>query len=397
MMKISAILISMILNPSYAVEESVEVAMYGGCFNVTAYKADKSTGYHCHLTKESCLEGEKWMSPKSAEKRKLPKCTCDEDYTSNVYVNSCYSMVTHVVNCLPSDEACPSTDLGLRNNNDHVVPDTCGHGSAAFGSFSSPSCGKRCTCNYSYQSRTDQVMAGTTMYGMCYNTGSHQAYCAATKSSCDSAEVYVESTNAMARECPCTDVQVGACISRKGKFAHCAVAADSCGKKDTFLKPLELVNSDHDHTCRLCKDTWNCADDMDFTHDGKSCFDMSSEKNSRKKFCKVEDVKNACPVMCGDCCADDMSSSDINCAELKLNDEKKDVCTNDPKVSHVCARTCSRCCTDDATYKYKDENGKKRNCAWVASRKPGFKRNICRSNRKVKKYCQNTCDNCKMR
>jgi len=401
MMKISAILVSMILNPSYAVEESVEVAMYGGCFNTTAYKEDPSTGFTCHFTKESCLEGEKWLSPKSAEKRKLPKCTCDEDFGSNVHVNSCYSMVTHQVSCQPSDEPCPDTVLGTRYNHNHAIPETCGHGSAA---SSESRCGKRCTCNFKYQSRAYQVMAGTTMYGMCYNTGSHQAYCAATKSSCDSSEMYVESSNAMASECPCTDVQVGACISNKGKFAFCAVSADSCGKKDTFLKPLELANSEHDHNCRLCEDTWNCADRTDFTRNDKSCFDMSNEKKPRKKFCKFEDVKTACPVMCGDCCADDMSlmftvleeAEEINCAGLKLRDDKKDICESDEKVSSVCARTCGRCCTDDATYKFKDENGKKRNCEYVASRKPNSIRKICRSNNRVRRYCPNTCDNCKM-
>eukprot|EP00588_Corethron_pennatum_P029934 CAMPEP_0194322832 /NCGR_PEP_ID=MMETSP0171-20130528/22422_1 /TAXON_ID=218684 /ORGANISM="Corethron pennatum, Strain L29A3" /LENGTH=379 /DNA_ID=CAMNT_0039081223 /DNA_START=74 /DNA_END=1210 /DNA_ORIENTATION=+ len=379
MMKISAILILMILNPSYAVlEDSIEVPKYGGCLNETAYDEDPTTGYHCHFSGRSCMNGEKYLSPMKAEAKGLPKCTCDEDYNNNVYVNKCYSMNTHQVTCIPTDETCPEMDIGPRSNSGLVVPESCGHGSAAYGAFEPPSCGKRCTCNYDYQKLDYQVMAATTMYGMCYNSQTHQGRCSAMKDHCDSSEMYVDSTHALVSgKCPCTEVEVGACIRKNGKFKSCAMAADSCATGHIFLSPLELLNSEHDHTCRLCKDTWNCVDNEEFTSDaGITCQKMSKKRKAKQMYCEDPDVKDNCPRMCGSCCADDMGATftvleeevEINCAEFKLRDDKDAICKSDGKLEKICARTCKKCCKDDATAKFKvpgrDNKLFVRNCKW---------------------------------
>jgi len=411
-MKISAILISMILNPSYAVlEDPIEVPKYGGCLNETAYDKDPTTGYHCHFSGSSCKDGEKYLSPVKAEAKGLPKCTCDEDYNSNVYVNTCYSMITHQVTCHSSDDTCPDYSMGTRSGSDKIVPESCGHGSAAFGHREAVTCGKRCTCNYAYKSGDDQVMAATTMYGMCYNPVSHQGRCSAMTDHCDSSEIYVNSTHAnTSGKCPCTEVEVGACISRKEKFKSCAMAADSCATGHTFLSPLELLNSEHDHTCRLCKDTWNCADNENFlSFMGKTCKQMSKKVQAKKIYCDVLNVKDGCPRMCGSCCADDMGVTftvleeevEINCAIFKLRDDKDAICESDSNVKKICARTCKKCCKDDATAKFKVPNStgedKVRNCKWVESLSKGRRNKLCRgtdSIGKVRKKCLNTCNKC---
>jgi len=411
MMKISAILISMILNPSYAVlENSIEVPEYGGCFNRKAYKADPTTGYHCHFTGDSCGIDEQYLSPARAEAGGFPKCTCDEDYNNNVYVNTCYSGApSHQVLCVSSDQTCPDshTPFGNRYGSAKFVPETCGHGSAAFGAYDAvEACGKRCTCNFSYQTRDYQVMAGTTLYGMCYNPRTHAGRCSAMKDHCDSSEQYVDSTNAnVGDKCPCTKVEVGACISNTGKFKSCAMALDSCGKGQTFLSPLELVNSNHDHTCRLCKDTWNCADNEEFTSDaGKTCKRMSKKVQAKKIYCEDPAVKDNCPRMCGSCCADDMGVTfivvgeevEINCAMLKERDDKDDICKSDPYYQKTCARTCKKCCKDDATAKFKIElRGVERvkNCKWMESFKKNKINKLC-AVESIAEACLNTCNKC---
>ena len=214
---------------------------------------DPTTGYHCHFTGNSCKNGEKYLSPVKAEVEGLPKCTCNKNYNNNMYVNTCYSMTTQQVTCLSFNETCPDIDIGTCSGSGLVLSEFCGHGSMAFGAFNPPSCGNRCTCNYAYQSRTEQVMADTTMYGMCYNFQTCQGQCYTMKDYCDSSsEMYVNSTHAMvpSGRCTCTEVEVGAFISKKGKFKSYDMAADSCVTGHTFISPLELVNSDHDYSCR---------------------------------------------------------------------------------------------------------------------------------------------------
>jgi len=254
------------------------------------------------------------------------------------------------------------------------------------------------------------VMAATTMYGMCYNSVSHDGRCSAMKGHCDSSEIYVNSNHAtVTGKCPCTEVEVGACVKRK-RFKGCAMAADSCANGQTFLSPLELLNSEYDHTCRLCKDTWNCADDEEFTSDaGKTCKKMSRKINAKKLYCEDPAVKGNCPRMCGSCWSDDMGVTctvleevgEINCAIFKLRDDKDAICESDSNVKGICARTCKKCCNDDATAKFKVPNkaGQEivRNCKWVESQPKGKRNKLCRGKEsiaKLRKKCLNTCNKC---
>lgn len=407
-MKISALILSMVFRSSYVVSE-VLVPEFGGCYNETAFLEDPNTGFHCHFSSSNCNEGEEWLTPTDVSKKKLPSCTCDENYSSNVLASKCYSMQTHQVGCVVG--GCDESLVAMGSRPTKFSPETCGHGSSAYNAFNRtiPSCGKRCTCNYSYQSRDNKVEAGSTKYGSCYNNQSHQAYCVVMESSCAAGEMFLPASHAMAPDCPCTKVRTGACVkvkNDKSKFEYCAVDADSCHEKSTWFSPDEVFQTGYD--CRLCKDTWSVRDDPNFTLNNKSCLKMSLKEKAKKKFCDHTDTQQFCPIMCGKGCADDVdfAFSDLpvelpfpveDCVALKMSSPKtkKTLCKNQ-QIKNVCARTCARCCSDDAffTFKVTKNNGKtkKYNCKDLAKmNKPSKYCDLARVG------CPSTCGACVMK
>eukprot|EP00588_Corethron_pennatum_P024686 CAMPEP_0194325974 /NCGR_PEP_ID=MMETSP0171-20130528/33994_1 /TAXON_ID=218684 /ORGANISM="Corethron pennatum, Strain L29A3" /LENGTH=81 /DNA_ID=CAMNT_0039085363 /DNA_START=51 /DNA_END=293 /DNA_ORIENTATION=+ len=81
-MKKAVLFLSLVFRSSHATNTK-EAALYGGCFNKTAYdEGDVHDGFHCHFSSENCGEGEEWLNPIQAQNRGFDKCTCDDDYNN---------------------------------------------------------------------------------------------------------------------------------------------------------------------------------------------------------------------------------------------------------------------------------------------------------------------------
>jgi len=120
------------------------------------------------------------------------------------------------------------------------------------------SCGKRCTCNFQYQSRDTQITVGSTQYGMCFDNAAGSYYCALKEDHCASSEIfYNPHSGAMSgTDCNCDDVHLGGCMDG-ASFSHCAVAVDNCHSGQTHLAPRALRETVPDVDCRLCRNSWD--------------------------------------------------------------------------------------------------------------------------------------------
>jgi len=421
-MKKAALFLSVVLKTSHAINTK-EVALYGGCFNKTASDEDnENDGFHCHLSSENCREGEKWYTPMQAVAKGFDKCTCDDDYNNNVYIDGCYSLGTHLVTCATDKPSCGDGDMtiGDRFNSGHIVPDTCGDGSSAF-QEPSTSCGKQCLCNFAYTRRDEVIEVASTMYGGCYEPISDTTYCVASSSSCQKGEVYRNPFDKFLQKiCPCSKAAVGACLNKSGKkFRYCAFAADSCTSSMQFIDVKALKDSKFKKDCNLCLATWEtppptpaptrdagCVDSLTFRYKDKknaSCVWVSKRVNDYGiNMCAKAGVKENCPVVCGECCSDNynrefklgrkMKTCRYLDSDWPKDDLKIKLCPR-KEVQTICPLTCGRCCIDDLDFTFKDEKYNIRNCEWLASKKKAPIKKYC-SDYDVKENCRNTCDNC---
>jgi len=386
-------------------------------------------GYHCHFSSRDCVDGEEWMTPNQVEEEELICTCDDNynenvyGYACYSMVTHIVTCVAEKSDCMEG-----AYTMGPRYNARHEVEDTCAIGSEAFGAFTGvpKSCGKQCLCNFGYKSRTDLVEAGTTDYGKCYDKETNQQYCAANMMSCADGEDYLGPyTKAFSGpRCGCDRAHTGACIGG-GEVAYCAVEADSCESSLSFVNAKELKAMGSNIDCRLCLNTWDaptvspaptneitqpptnsptvshvptvtvtlsptdktaapsesplsapstpptmpngCMDDPTFKYQGKkrkTC-KWVDKNNNKDKLCKKTPIKNACKIVCGECCADDpLGINEKECSKaLKKKGKRKKQC---PKgsVNTICALTCGRCCYSDKKYKFL-VNNKKKPCSFI--------------------------------
>lgn len=244
----------------------LEFGQFGGCLNRTAIGTDNANkAFHCHFDSTFCLDGEEWLTTDEVASEGFGPCTCDDDYNSNVFSHGCYDMQnTHAVECSATVDQCPEGwyDLGSRFNSGHSVEENCGHGDSAYaddkGGGKTESCGKRCTCNFQYQSRDTTITIGSTQYGMCFDAAADSKYCALKPEHCASSEDFYEPhSGAMSgTNCNCDDVHLGACMDGSS-FSHCAVDIDNCKSGQTHLAPRALRETVPDADCRLCRNSWD--------------------------------------------------------------------------------------------------------------------------------------------
>jgi len=227
--------------------------------------------FHCHMESSHCAVDETWIRPSQVSQ--YGECGCSgDDYATNAHLTTCYDQaVTHQVVCAYDGTQCPEgwLNIGDRFNADHAV-DQCSHETAAFTNddphtntselsrTEESSCGKRCTCNFHYQSRDNVVTAGSSVYGACYDPVSHQARCAVSNTTCAISEIWINPHDGQLRDkvCNCDDTYVGACMDDQS-FSHCAIQADGCNDGQSFMTARELLESDGmNMDCRLCINTW---------------------------------------------------------------------------------------------------------------------------------------------
>lgn len=244
---------------------NLEFGTFGGCLNRSAIGTeDEDKAFHCHFDSTFCLDGEEWLNSAAAASEGFGPCTCDDDYNNNIFSHGCYDMQnTHAVECSANANQCPDGwyDLGSRYNSDHSVDEECGHGDPAYTDTSggkTSSCGKRCTCNFQYQSRDTTITIGSTQYGMCYDSTAESYYCALKEDHCTSSEIYyTPHSGAMSgTDCNCDDVHLGGCMDGSS-FSHCAVAIDNCEAGQTHLAPRALRETVPHVDCRLCRNSWD--------------------------------------------------------------------------------------------------------------------------------------------
>merc|ERR1712008_581292 len=108
----------------------------------------------------------------------------------------------------------------------------------------------------------------------------------------------------------------------------------------------------------------------------------------RENLCKKEKVFDACQIVCGDCCADDMTRTFIydgngeDCDWLWSEKRKTEQCVR-PQVNSMCAATCGRCCSNDKTFTFDIGtafNPKPRKCGWFGKKKKGEPRSGAKKN-----------------
>ncbi|EEC44924.1 iron starvation induced protein [Phaeodactylum tricornutum CCAP 1055/1] len=247
--------------------QQMEIARFGGCLNETqvaleaAGTSDGVSPFSCHMESAHCGEGERWLTPMDVESEGFGPCGCDEDYDTNAYIGTCYDLSgSHQVVCAYDGSQCPENwmDLGQRFNNDHEIDESCNDESNASDNEES-SCGKRCLCNYHYTSRDGPVDAGTSTYGICYNSESRTYECAVANHSCAEGEEFFgphEGIDQYGAICNCDDTAVGACMEGGSTFSHCAVFEDSCGAGQSFTTARQLSSMSDMPSCRLCSNTW---------------------------------------------------------------------------------------------------------------------------------------------
>jgi len=237
---------------------------FGGCLNreIAAAKND-TVSFHCHFDSTFCLPGEDFLDASEVAAEGLGPCTCDDDFNSNVYTHGCYDMQnTHAVECSANAEQCPDGwyNLGYRFNSAHTVKEDCGHGDSAFedqNGGKSTSCGKRCTCNFKYQSRDTTLQVGSTQYGLCYDSVARSSYCSVKAETCAPGETFFgphsSTLSSGATDCSCSNVHVGGCMEGN-TFSHCAVTEDNCKDGQTHLMPRALREIVTGVDCRLCRE-----------------------------------------------------------------------------------------------------------------------------------------------
>jgi len=303
---------------------SIRVSRFGGCLNQTAI--DPKLAFHCHFDSSACYEDEIWLDSIETEDQGYGPCTCDDDYNNNVYSYACYDIkTTHAVECAASKDQCPEGwyQMGDRYNNNHDVDEECGHGDAAFDGGDDTSCGKRCTCNFQYQSRDSKVTIGSTEYGMCYDASARTKYCAVHSGTCAEGEVFYNphSSSMQAEDCTCENVHIGGCADGS-TFSHCGVSADSCQQGQTYLAPRALREANVDVDCRLCHDSWS-EGTKPLESSEEAILSVSSDINTAAKSSddttkKSSDDKSSDDKSSDDKSSDDKSSDDV--ARIRSSD-----------------------------------------------------------------------------
>jgi len=250
------------VSPTVEPDAPIEVALYGGCINRSlggGPDADGAPDFHCHFDSSYCTNDEMWLSHRELTDEGRSPCTCDHEYSTNAFTNTCYDVnSSHQLVCAAEANQCPDgwMPLGARFNSDKTAGNNCGHTSTAYDG--DEQCGKLCLCAFTYTSGSKTVVAGTTEYGSCHSAARGDSYCAVKESTCAPAETFFGAfePESQALDCTCDKTLVGACVTADREFRHCAVASDSCAINHFFIGARELTESTLKNNCRLCRDTW---------------------------------------------------------------------------------------------------------------------------------------------
>lgn len=114
----------------------------------------------------------------------------------------------------------------------------------------------------------------------------------------------------------------------------------------------------------------NCVEDHQFQirlgNKEHSCSSIRNREDVRQNLCTNEDVKNACPISCGLCCADDpdyvyntTSGDSLKCKWISYRDRKDRFCDrhkNGRFIRDACAESCGNCKTLVKESENKGEN-----------------------------------------
>jgi len=174
-----------------------------------------------------------------------------------------------------------------------------------------------------------------------------------------------------------------------------------------------------------------CIDDPDFRWRGeseKTCKWVRNDQTRRESMCSLEtSVRIACPLACGECCADDANftfdndhGEKWNCAIIAKNQSRLDkwcpeyvIDTTADEGSNVrakCPQACDFCfdrmrprnCVDDAEFTFLNDHGKDWNCAMIAKEQFRADKWCCENvwdttageKAIVRTKCPETCNSC---
>lgn len=168
-----------------------------------------------------------------------------------------------------------------------------------------------------------------------------------------------------------------------------------------YLNPLgKLLESDNEMQSPTPSPTgFVCVDDHKFRHQDKkkkSCKWIDMMEKRTDKLCKKDKVFGACKIVCGRCCADDLTrtfnveGSEKTCGWLWSESRKREQCSRS-KVNSICAASCGRCCSNDKDFTF-NVGGKDRSCKWFNKSKRAKK--WCKKEPSVSGACQKACDSC---
>jgi len=167
-----------------------------------------------------------------------------------------------------------------------------------------------------------------------------------------------------------------------------------------YLNPLgKLLESSETQSPTPAPTEFVCTDDHKFRHQDKkkkSCKWIGSKGKRSKKLCKKNNVFSACKIVCGRCCADDLTrtfaakEAERTCGWLWSESRKREQCTR-PKVNAICAASCGRCCSNDKEFTF-DINGDAKSCKWFNKKQRAKK--YCKKEPSIAEACQKACDSC---
>jgi len=177
--------------------------------------------------------------------------------------------------------------------------------------------------------------------------------------------------------------------------AHCGATANRIEVYCPAPPPTETPTS--------APTEYVCVDDHTFRHQGKkkkSCRWIGMNIKRTKKLCKKKKVSDACKIVCGKCCADDLIRSfnvdgiARTCGWLWQETRQREQCTS-KEVNSICAAKCGRCCINDKEFTFATgpvDDPKLRKCNWL--KKKNRAKKWCKKEPSIAAACQKSCDSC---
>jgi len=186
----------------------------------------------------------------------------------------------------------------------------------------------------------------------------------------------------------------------------CPYSCDQCSLPHISVLPTSLAPSPEPTPLVTSSKSTNvpahdhCLNNKLYRYKGKSCNWIRNEKD-RSTYCQNNEVKENCPITCGECCKDDhhytfyADTLAVTCDWLSTatTGEYCNKWMNGKMIRNGCPESCDICVTSDHCHddsSYMDENGE--SCESINSNEE-LRSTLCQLD-EVNKSCPTSCGEC---